>query len=341
MADFRRRSGRAPAAPPARQRLASVPLFWKRLQGASVRRAHAALREAADEELAECIASPIAGVLTSLIRAAGARVPEQSRGATVSKSHADVEMELLDAVRLGLRRGLSPNQPVLWAEAEIFTPPLVAAASYDFEFVLELLLVEGADPMQRNSDGEVAIHAAVDRPSALRRLLRVEPRPLLFECLAARSGSGRTPFVAALLREPHKPIHSQACDAMVATGGVALSDHDLACIRSAKRGSRLIGVVSRRHPSISHPHVRWHPAWHWSFPAADRHAIRTTIELSRRGHATLQPELWQLIFGMVERGWFASGSLVAPPPRVGVAAMAEAVQARDVLRGAIAARQAT
>ena len=317
MADDRRRSGRAPAAPPARQRLASAPVFWKRLLDAPVRRAHAALREATDEELAECIASPIAGVLTSLIRAAGARVPERSRGATVSKSHADVETELLEAVRLGLRRGLSPNQPaLLWAEAEIFTPPLVAAASYDFEFVLELLLAEGADPMQRNSDGSNAIHAAVDRPSALRRLLRVEPRALLFECLAARSRRGRTPFVAALLREPYVLVHFQACDAMVATGGVALSDHDLACIRSAKRGSRLIGVVSRRHPSISHPVVRWHPAWHWSFPAADRHTIRTTVELSRHGHATLQPELWQLIFGMVERGWFDSGSPVAPPPRM-------------------------
>ena len=175
------------AAQPARLRQAAAPVFWRRIREASVRRARVHLQEVSEEELADCIASPMAGVLASIIRAAGARVPEVSRSSTISKAHAHIEAELLEVVQLGLRRGLSPDQPTPWAEAEIFTPPLVAAASYDFERLLDLLLAEGADTMQRNSDGEVALHAAVDRPSALRRLVAV-PQPLLQTSLAAISG---------------------------------------------------------------------------------------------------------------------------------------------------------
>lgn len=319
------------AAQPARLRLAAAPVFWKRIQGASVRRARVALQEASEEELADCIASPMAGVLASIIRAAGARVPEVSRSGTISKPHADIEAELLEVVQLGLRRGLSPDQPTPWADAEIFTPPMVAAASYDFERLLDLLLAEGADTMQRNSDGEVALHAAVDRPSALRRLLAV-PQPLLQTSLAAISGNGRTPFIAALLRNPLKPIHIQACDAMVAAGSVALTDHDFACIQSAKRLPRLLSAVDRCYPAVVHPRARWHPTWHWSFPASDRHTIRITFELARRGHASLPPELWLTIFGQVQRGWFACSARVSPPPHIGGAARAELALARDVLR---------
>lgn len=323
------------AAQPARLRQAAAPVFWKRIQGASVRRARVHLQEVSEEELADCIASPMAGVLASIIRAAGARVPEVSRSSTISKAHAHIEAELIEVVQLGLRRGLSPDQPTPWAEAEIFTPPLVAAASYDFERLLDLLLAEGADTMQRNSDGEVALHAAVDRPSALRRLL-VNPQT----SLAAISGKGRTPFIAALLRDPLKPIHTQACDAMVATGSVALTDHDFACIHSAKRLPRLLSVVDRCYPAVVHSRAGWHPTWHWSFPASDRNTIRITFELARRGHASLPPELWLTIFGQVQRGWFACSARVTPPPHIGGAARAELALARDVLRQRLSARSA-
>ena len=119
------------------------------------------LLTATDEQITECIDSPWAGVLTFVIRVAGVRVPEKSKGCELSKAHGRVEEELLATVRLALDRGLSPNQPALWAEAEIFTPPLVAAASYDFEKVVALLLERDADPMQRNSDAEVAMHVSV------------------------------------------------------------------------------------------------------------------------------------------------------------------------------------
>ena len=116
------------------------------------------LCDATAEEISACVASPVAGVLGVLIRLAGARVPEQSKRAVVSKAHAQVEAELLAAVRLGLSRGLSPDQRASWAEAEIFTPPLVAAACYDFEQVVDLLLEHGADPLQCDSDGGTAMH---------------------------------------------------------------------------------------------------------------------------------------------------------------------------------------
>ena len=350
-----RRSSRAPAAPPARLSVGTAPPFWlSLLQHASLRKVHARLLTASDEDIAKCIAWPRAGVLTFVIRLAGVRVPEKSKGSDVSKAHAKMEEELLTTVRLALDRGLSPDQSAQWAEAEIFTPPLVAAASYDFQKVVELLLEHGADPMQRNSDMEVAMHVsaahqiipcrcpthpgvspalqvAVDRPSALRQLMLL-PHDSRAKCLAAANRSGRTPFTAALLREQYKPIHAQACRDMAAAGAL-ISDGEFTTIRSLKRLPRLIDVAAT--PDINHPKRLWHRTRHWSFPASDRVAVRMTYELAHRGHAGLPPELWLVIFGTIERGWFALDPAVVPPPALGAAAAAVAAQAIDVRRAQI------
>jgi len=328
-----RRSSRAPAAPPARLSVGTAPPFWlSLLQHASLRKVHARLLTASDEDIAKCIAWPRAGVLTFVIRLSGVRVPEKSKGSDVSKAHAKMEEELLTTVRLALDRGLSPDQSALWAEAEIFTPPLVAAASYDFQKVVELLLEHGADPMQRNSDMEVAMHVAVDRPSALRQLMLL-PHDSRAKCLAAANRSGRTPFTAALLREQYKPIHAQACRDMAAAGAL-ISDGEFTTIRSLKRLPRLIDVAAT--PDINHPKRLWHRTRHWSFPASDRVAVRMTYELAHRGNAGLPPELWLVIFGMIERGWFALDPAVGvPPPALGAAAAAVAAQAIDARRAHI------
>ena len=217
--------------------------------------------------------------------------------------------------------------------------------------------------------------AAVDRPCALRRLLAL-PDVSRANCLVATSRAGRTPLVTALLREPFKslhsqactwhmhvahahgtctwhmhmhmpsnPLHSQACVAMAAAGA-ALSDGDFACLRAMRRLPRLIAVVSssapaRPPPIPSHPPpcTRWQPQWHWSFPESDRQAIALTVALARRGHARLPPELWRDIFERLERGWCAPPALsIAREPRlVGGAAAAVADAGRAQLEWRLAA----
>ena len=80
-----------------------------------------------------------------------------------------------------------------------------------------------------------------------------------------------------------------------------------AALRDSGRGSHLPdAIVKLLH---GEPSATWQPQNHWSFPQTDRqtlqllfaHAVRT---VHGSIGAVLPPELWELVFTKMSRGWF-------------------------------------
>lgn len=321
------------APPPLSALLVEIPPLFVRLnEASSVRRATVLLREASDEEVAACEACPF-GVIGLLVTKAGARAPERSKArGSISAAHVALEDELLDAVRLGLRRGLSADRRFQSA-GPTYWPPVVAAARYDFARVLGELLAAGADPLMRASDRNNAAHAALLRPSALARLLQLEPAAVRRALVDAQDSAGLTPLVSCLAPMKGLPAATrQLLDqaALLLLGaGASISDCDFDVLRRRRKEDAIIRLVQRTHawpPGEPLPPLhrgplgciaaqrkkeqlglaaRWSTAWHWSFPQSDRHAIRSTCLLARRGHSALPEEVWRLVFEHCRRGWFA------------------------------------
>jgi hypothetical protein len=344
MAEHRLRA-RGDLVPPTRSTLLRAPDLWRDVCNAkTVQRAGERIHAASDKEIADCFAARLS-LLTQVIRLAGARVPERSvANRPISAAHAATEAQLLGVVeRLLSRGGVCVDQQAPWAELQLRWPPIVAAANYDFARVVDALLAAGADPLQPGSDGDDAVHVALLRPSALARLVRIEPAATRRACLAAEDRKGSTPLIACLA-SPAQPattrrLLEQASELLV-RGGASISDRDYETLRRKKKLHALCGLVRRLHPMPSGPEaytLTWAPAWNWSFPERDRHTIRLTCLLARRGRTSLPEEIWSLVFSHCERGWFAPA---APPaggavPIVGAAAAAQAQRAVAARRAQI------
>jgi hypothetical protein len=302
-----RRSGRPRAAEPFWKRHAEAPVLWHRVMRAaescSVRRAMAALEDASPEDLATACSSREWSMITPVVRAVGAR------GETAAHR---AEPELLAYIGACVERGISLDascpQVLAW---EISSPPIVTAASYGLLRTVSALLDAGATPFVHNSDGETALHAAIEQPEALRWMLASGR----FGCCAgALSACGRTAFVAALLCTPWKPKHRVS--AQLLAPHTWLTDHDFREVQRLRRVGRLNILVEAEHPDKNAPANGWTLARHWTFPLSDRRAMALTHALARRGHGALPPELWRHIFRFVERGWFV-------PPLFGTAGQQE------------------
>ena len=276
-----------------------APALWQQVMRAaeslSVKRAHRALLNVDAALLDEARSGPL-GLITPVIRAAGAR-----GGGPATKRAA--EAELVPFVRLALTRGFSPNahcpQIMAW---EISSPPLVTAASYGFDKVVQLLLDAGATADSRNSDGESALHAAIAHPATVRYL--IASGAAMARHVNTTSHLHETPFESALMSVPWTPTNRAALLAMVPH--VALSDATFARLRRKHMAGRLV-VLARQHAAgtgAPSSDGSWHPSSHWSFPAADRLAICQTHRLAVRGQTSLPPELWLNVFHHVQRGWF-------------------------------------
>jgi len=276
-----------------------APELWQRImraaQSCSVMRALTALQMSTPEAVDEALLGPL-GLITPVIRAAGARKS--------SKSTAPPPSELLEFVDLALWCGFSANascpQIMAW---EISSPPLVTAASYGYETVCEALLRGGASPASRNSDGETSLHA-VEHPHVLRLLLGMSA----FRALVNVENKWRlTPLVSALTAHPFKAKHWES--AQLLAPAAALSDRDHAILAARRRLPRLAQIAHEQARASGRGNLPtdalcWHPAWHWSFPQADREAVSVLHALAQRGHAGLPPELWLHAFGFITRGWF-------------------------------------
>ena len=205
--------------------------------------------------------------------------------------------------------------------------------------VLELLL--GYSPVsygddQRGAAGVVVPgrdaadgSAAAAGPAAVHRL------PFA-ACATAPNRFHLTPLVLGLTAMPYKPAHRRSLLLLVTKAHVGVSDRDWQVLLARKRVGRLealalaaaaaprpppeppvqqaaLGAAAGRAPllepntaSLPNDAVHWHPAWHWSFPASDRAALRLLYEHATRGDARLPPELWRHAFSFVRRGWFAA-----------------------------------
>ena len=131
-----------------------------------------------------------------------------------------------------------------------------------------------------------------------------------------------------MLMVPHAAVSDRDWRVLVARRRVSkLLELALAAAKQAQQAQQQAQQQEQQQqqPSASSSHLahlpssaeHWHAAWHWSFPTADRAALRVTYELAKRGNGPLQPELWALAFGWVKRGWFAasrSASAVAMDP---------------------------
>ena len=273
--------------------------LWRRVvdaaQVCSVLRARAALLAASPELIDEARSGPL-GLITPVIRAAGAR---KTKAAAAPR-------ELLETVRLALDKGFSADAPCPQVMAwEIWSPPLVTAASYGYEDVCEELLRRGASPSSRNSDGDTALHVAVEQPRALRQLLRAAD----FRALVGAENRWRlTPLVSALVASPFKAKHWEC--ALLLAPHALLSDRDLAVLAARRRVPRLaslahaLAVASGRR-GLPADAMHWHPAWHWSFPPPDRQAASLLRAHSAQG-SPLPPELWLHVLSFCRRGWFAA-----------------------------------
>ena len=257
-----------------------------------VSRAHLALERATDDEVADTAAARL-GLITPVIRAAG------------QKGKAG-EASALAFVELAARRGFSLDEPSPgFAAWEQWLPPLTVAASYGFTQVVNLLLASGASPLALDEpDHDNALHAALEHADTLSVLLAHSPT--LRRLVNAPNKYGRTPFVAALIAEPHKATHRRAL-ALLAPHA-ALSDDDYWLVRTQRKLARLQACIfdARLTPPRPVPARStrfWDARWHWSFPASDRAAVRLTYLLAKR-HGALPAELWLCIFAWVERGWF-------------------------------------
>lgn len=312
-----RRSVRPRAALPFRQLYAAAPPVWHKVMHAcescSLRRAHAALAAASDDECKELEKEGSWSIITPAIRAVGARGDRAAQRA---------EAELLEYVEMCVRRGVSLDTscPMVMAW-EITSPPLVSAASYGLIGTVAKLLEAGADAQARDSDGNTALHVGIEYPEALRWMI---DSGKFVACLNVRNHCNRSPFMIALVHNPWKPKYQQS--AALLGPHSRLTDYDYGSARgSSLQSHNRVGLVRQRLHRIIQTGTGknrgdpkfWSTAWHWSFPTSDRYALRITYELAMRGNTPLSPELWLHIFSFVQRDWFAVGLHDACEVRLG------------------------
>ena len=223
-----------------------APALWQKICGGnanSVKRAIAALQSASDREIADARAGSL-GLITPVVRAAAAR---GKRG----------EAELVTFLQIALQHGLSPNgQCPLRTAWEVFSPPLVAAAAAGFAEACSELIQHGASPLVVDSDGDTAVHAAVEQPHVMTVLLAATtsgdghgvvqggsssdapapppPPPITHPfaaCVRAENRFKLTPVAAALTATPFKQAHQRGmlrrcntrCTALAITHGCVIS----------------------------------------------------------------------------------------------------------------------
>jgi hypothetical protein len=209
----------------------------------------------------------------------------------------------------------------------MYTPPLVAAATYGFGDVMRVLLDAGAHADAADSDGDNALHAAAAKPfhRAIACLLDYEspcataaPRAARRSLATAqRNRLGKSPLVAVLCAANYGRKQRAAAEMLAPHS--SLSDADFRVLARHIRLQRLVTMASgladlERGREVNGDGLCWTPGLHWSFPASDRAVIRTTYELARRGGGALPPELWLLVFRNVRRGWFVPEVQKGPLP---------------------------
>ena len=144
-----------------------APALWHRVALAcevnSVRRATTEVEHADEAEVADCRRPGAWSVVTPVVRLVGARGLAAARRA---------EVELKGYLVACLARDLPLDRTCpLGSVREMQAPPLVVAASLGLVDTVSLLLGGGASPTQRNSDGETALHAAIEQAEALSWML--------------------------------------------------------------------------------------------------------------------------------------------------------------------------
>ena len=341
-----RRSARAPADAPWRQRFARAPPLFHdiryKAQASHVQGAISVLRGATDECVAELAASDI-GVIADVIRAASTKGNDGSNSAFIF-------------VEVALRRGLPPDtRSPGFAAWEQLSVPLVSAAQYGYVAVIRKLLENGANPAAVDApDCDNALHAAIEKPTTIKFLLcntwmvagpvATNPhRAEFIRLVNSPNRYGKTPFIAALVADPQKAAHKQS--AVDLARHAVLSDDDFLILHTQRKLARLQAVILDRTtvPPSQVPVARtrfWQPAWHWTFPASDRAVLNLLHAFSFRAdsESPLPPELWAHVFSFVERGHFELIGEESDFARLAAASeRAEAVAAAEMPAAAAAA----
>ena len=262
-----------------------APALWQKIctNGCAPRKAIQHLEHASEAQLVEARAGSL-GIITPVIRAAA------SKGKRA-------EPDLLVFVTKALQCGFLPDKPTpLQTAWEVWSPPLVTAAAAGFVTVCAELVAWGASPGAVDSDGDTAVHAAIEQPEVMAMLLATGR---FAACARAQNRFSLTPLLLALSATPVKPAHHRTCTMLVPHASLSDDDWHILCVR--RRVPRLLTLVTRLTGTQTH----WSPQTHWSFPASDRFTLIMLYQLAKRGNGKLPPELWAHVFTFVStRGWF-------------------------------------